>query len=273
MVVTRAKSKMDSQSFPLFPKFPTEIRLKIWEAYAMLQPRIVEVCLLNDVENSDYKHRNTQNPFYSPTALPRSLFNINRESRSIAQSIYIFSFANGAHPAKIRWNPAIDTIFLPAWCFQYRVNDFMDASTEEEKSLIQKLAFETLVWYGDNYEGCINHYIQIDEFRNLREVMLVQRLPDHTGCGCCHEFDGPEEGVAGFKEIEEIEDDDEDEDEGDDAEVSEGAGAAVEVEKQQKRRTMSEDCVEEFLAIHKRDPKWRIPSVREVDLTRNGVII
>ena len=269
MVATRAQSKTDSQSFPLFHKLPTEIRLKIWEAHAMLQPRIVEVCLLHDVENSDYLHRNTQNSFYSPTALPRSLFNINRESRCIAQSIYIFSFANGAHPAQILWNPAIDTIFLPAWCFQYRVNDFMDASTEEEKSLIQKLAFETLVWYGDNCEGCINHYIQIDEFRNLREVMLVQRLPDYTGCGCCHEFDGPEEGVAGFKEI--VESEDEDEEDG--AEVSEGTAAAVEVEKQKRRRTMSEDCVEEFLAIHERDPKWRIPNVREVDLTRDGVII
>jgi hypothetical protein len=36
---------------------------------------------------------------------------------------------------------------------------------------------------------------------------------------------------------------------------------------------MIEDCIEEFLAIHERDPKWRIPSVKEVDLTRDGIII
>jgi hypothetical protein len=176
----------------------------------------------------------------------------------------------------------------------------MEAITEEEKGLLQKLAFETLIWMGCNNDGMINNYIQIDGFRNLREVVLVKRLPDYSGCGCCHEFDGPEGGVVGFKELED------DDDYGSQDEKMEGrdshklsteqaeeteagetwkneAGEAgenlpdgevdVEVQQERKRPTMSVECLRMFIAIHEKDPGWRIPSIREVDLTRDGEII
>lgn len=148
----------------------------------------------------------------------------------------------------------------------------MIAAGVEEKGMIERLAFETLVWYADCDDGRINNYIQIDEFRNLKEVVLVQRLPDHTGCGCCHEFNGPEEGVAGFRDValRESEGGDGELEEGEIEEAEETEG---EVQQTRKRPTMSEDCMEEFARIHERDPGWRIPSVKKMDLTRDGVII
>jgi 2EXR family len=277
MAAIPIESKMDNQTFRLFPNFPTEIRLKIWTTYTTFQPRIVEVCLIkDDVERPTYDHRNIINPFYSPTPLPKSLFNINRESRSVALQAYILSFPNGPHPPETRWNPAIDMVFLPAWCFHYHVRDFMAATRAEEKGLIQRLAFETLVRNGYNEEGMINFYIQIDEFRNLREVVLVQRLPDFTGCGCCHEFDGPEKGLVGFREVGEENKEDGELEEG---EIDENKVAEEEAEvdeeavEARKRMTMSDDAMEVFLAIREQDPGYSIPSVREVDLMRDGVLI
>lgn len=280
VAATPIEFKMDTQVFPLFPELPTEVRLKIWEAYANLQPRIVEVCLIDDDdENHSYDQRNTANPFYSPTPLPESLFNINRESRAIALQTYILSFPNAHHPAQIRWNPAIDMIFLPAWCFPDHVDDFVAATSEKEKGLIQRLAFETLVRNTHNGGGMINLYIQIDEFKNLREVVLVQRLPDHTGCGCSHEFDGPEEGLAGFREVWEDDDNKHEDVEVEKGDIDENKGGEEDGEpegnvvERRKRSTMSEDAMEVFLKIREKDPEYRIPSVREVDLMRDGVLI
>lgn len=191
----------------------------------------------------------------------------------------------------------------------------MDALDAEEKGSIQKLAFETLVWYG-SHDGVINNYMPIWEFRNLREVVLVQRLPDYTGCGCCHELDEPERGVVGFREIwergskaedggedgkitedradEKIEeigsDETEIEEAGDEASWAAAEGPNMEIgwdtagetreepvdqaeEERPRRPPMCESCLAEFERIHERGPSWRIPSVKEMDLTRDGVII
>lgn len=166
----------------------------------------------------------------------------------------------------------------------------MSATSEEEKGIIQNLAFETLIWMGVDEDGLINNYVQIDEFKNLREVVLVKRLPDYTGCGCCHEFEGPEEGLAGFREFGEEGDEEEKQWVVEEAEeIAKFMGTAVSVggngtegevdgeaqsaQQERKRLSMSEECMNVFITIHERDPGWRIPNVREVDLTRDGFLI
>ena len=141
--------------------------------------------------------------------------------------------------------------------------------------MIQRLAFETLARNGCVKEGMINFCNQIDEFRNLREVVLVQRLRDSIGCGYCHYFDGPEEGVAGFREIWEREEDESEGEESSDEDEEEGEGGEPEVGvvERRKRRTLSEEAMEIFAAIHEKDRGYRIPSVRKVDLMRDGIRI
>jgi hypothetical protein len=106
----------------------------------------------------------------------------------------------------------------------------------------------------------------------------VQRLPDYTGCGCCHEFEGPEEGVVGFRAIGERGGEGEDED-GEEGEVEDDVeGEEVDEEDEdlvgsRKRTTMSEDAMEVFLTIREKDPGYSIPTLKEMDLTRDGVLI
>jgi hypothetical protein len=110
------------------------------------------------------------------------------------------------------------------------------------KDSIQRIAIETLVWYGDWKYETINSKIRISKFKNLKELVLVERLPDFTGCGCCHEFDGPEEGLVGFRE-------------------------------QVLNEKWVNDCKREFTRIKESDPTWKEPEVRFVDLLRDGVLI
>jgi hypothetical protein len=67
MAASLPQSKMDSQAFSLFPRFPIEIRLKIWEIYTMLHPRIVEVCLMPKFDRYEQRH-----PISPSTHPPRS---------------------------------------------------------------------------------------------------------------------------------------------------------------------------------------------------------
>lgn len=69
----------------------------------------------------------------------------------------------------------------------------------------------------------------------------MHRLPDYIGCGCCHEFDGPEEGVVAFRE-------------------------PVLNERWSHYK-------EEFKKIKERNHTWKVPRVRSVDLLRSGEVI
>lgn len=84
----------------------------------------------------------------------------------------------------------------------------------------------------------------------MQELLLVTREPDELGCGCCHEFDGPEKGIPEFAEFE------------DGSEATKGYfGRGV------------KDCIGEFERIKERDPKWNAPELRFVQLKRDGVLV
>lgn len=97
--------------------------------------------------------------------------------------------------------------------------------------------------YSDWEDGSINNQIQINEFPNLEEFLLVTRKPDETGCGCCHEFNGPEEGKIEFVS------------EPGDSYYTNGLGYV---------KSMFEE-------IKAKDEKWNVPKVaRFVQLKRGG---
>jgi hypothetical protein len=220
----------ENQKFTLFPELPKELRLKIWE-FAQ-EPRIVEVCQTQDSA-----------AFYSPTA-PPTLLHISRESRHIALQNYALSFPNGDHLATIYYNPSIDILYFPAWCDDRgSIRHFERNTSPEARGKIKRLAIDNLVWYSNWADGTINNQVQIGEFRGLEEFLLVRREPDETGCGCCHEFDGPEKGVVSF-------------------------GG----EEKQSERNLNR-CKKVFEAVSQGDKEWKIPSMRFVHLLRDGNIV
>jgi hypothetical protein len=240
--------------FTLFPKLPKELRIKVWELAAR-EPRIVEVCQLQDAkyithstQEDNYETTNSA-PFYSPTAIP-VILHINKESRIIALENYLLSFPNGAEPAQIYYNPTVDILYFPAWCFQYDISHFESVTPSSVKDTIRRIAIDNLVWYSGWGDGTINNQIQIDQFKNLEEFLLVTREPDAMGCGCCHEFEGPEEGVPDFKEF----------------------GKTAEGEKRYFERGVR-DVLKEFERIKESDPEWKAPSVRFVQIMRDGVLV
>ena len=87
----------------------------------------------------------------------------------------------------------------------------------------------------------MNGQVRIGEWAGLEELVLVRRKPDRMGCGCGHEF-GEERGCVGFR----------------DYVPREGSG------------TLVEHVRDVFEWVRRRDERWRVPSVRFVDLMRNG---
>lgn len=96
-------------------------------------------------------------------------------------------------------------------------------------------------------EGTINSQITIAEYGNLEEYILVNRGPD-VGCGCCAEFNGPEEGVVDFRRYEE-----------------EGKWDT-------KCRFDTEGAFEEIRKVKaEMGEGWRVPTLGFAKLLRNGV--
>ncbi|KAF4636701.1 hypothetical protein G7Y89_g1396 [Cudoniella acicularis] len=261
--------------FERFPELPTEIRLKIWREAA--EPRIVEICQDLDSYAKEAKERGEEEPnvddapFYSSTKIP-SIFRVNQESRSVALQEYPLSFPNGEHPARIYFNPGVDTLYFPAWCFERSIDVFEERVPTEEKKNIRRLAVEFLIWYGsqerENYLN--NEQIDLFEFPNLEELLLVHRLPDHTGCGCCHMFEGPERGVVSFEEY------------GNKIENGQVVYKEVKEESQSKddespkrmrKDRMLEDVCASFQWCKEEDPDWSMPNAKRVELKRDGVRI
>ena len=176
--------------FKLFSNLPSELRRQIW-TYA-LPDRIVELC--QAVQDDSM-------PFYSPTSNP-SLLSVNHESRSIALKNYILSFPNDTHPAQIYFNPFVDTLFFPAWCWLAIDTGFGSTLPEEMKDKVRRVAIEELVWCDHWGGGVMDEVLEIFEFKNLEEVVLVVRDPGFP-CTCFPLFvDGPERGELEFVRVE-----------------------------------------------------------------------
>ncbi|CAD6504672.1 BgTH12-00178 [Blumeria graminis f. sp. triticale] len=85
--------------FSQFQQLPTELRCEI---YALaLQSRTLVI-----------HYDSSSNSFNSPTAHP-TLLSTCRESRIVAQKHYSLAFATSTSPARIYFNPYLDTLYLP----------------------------------------------------------------------------------------------------------------------------------------------------------------
>lgn len=126
--------------FTQFPSLPKELRLKVWKFG--LTPRIVEICQKNDPgydEDLDTSNTGPPSDLYSPTALPVFL-KVNQESRDIVLRSSLPSFPTSSNAQRIYYNPDVDTLYFPAWCFRHNIRIFEDVVSDEVKARIRKVA-------------------------------------------------------------------------------------------------------------------------------------
>lgn len=119
---------------------------------------------------------------------------------------YILSIPNDLCLTKIYFNSTRDMLFLPAWNW-ISVDQCFGSTLPKEMSLaIRHIAIEEMVWLS-HWSGLIeDDVLEIHEFRNLEEVVVVVRDPGFP-CVCFWPvFEGPEKGGLEFVEAEGVED-------------------------------------------------------------------
>jgi len=110
-----------TQTFTLFPKLPSELRLRIWEL--ALQPRVIKVVgsLVTVVGGrcDDNHHLIHIKTAYTPIdAAPPALLHTNHESRFFAQRTYTLAFKNPFREA-IYFDFQRDALCIDRWMSLY----------------------------------------------------------------------------------------------------------------------------------------------------------
>jgi 2EXR family len=156
--------------FALFRDLPTEIRLSIWRialANELERPRFVEV--------RTQKHDNCGMhqgwcPRVSPSSNPALMY-VCREAREEALKSNKLYFGSDLYPARIFFNPAIDTLYLPEDIWNSDTNGIitqlrMDHGTDT----IRYLAGDLEAWmdhFSSLFESDLSH------FNNLEDIIMV----------------------------------------------------------------------------------------------------
>jgi hypothetical protein len=167
--------------FRLFPKFPPELRLKIWGmAFISRVPRVVEI-RMREEKDSDSANETSVSPYlWSPTPSP-ALVNSCQEAREVARNVarktgqLLFD--------RIFFDPAIDTLYgsmIDVSCaFDYR--DFV-------RELKKHIRLKDVRFLARDLESCGScqsspgvHYDSL-HFRDLDEYILVRRKNDERVC-------------------------------------------------------------------------------------------
>lgn len=225
------KMQQPLQEFTIFPNLITELRLNIWTIALFNHPRIIEI-LAGD-----------NNEYYTPTSSP-PLLSTCQESRAIALQHYHLSFPSESHPAKIYFNPSLDTIFYPSWL--WRDEDIWPSLTEETKNSILHLATEPLEWVssGSIDAGDINGF-PISEYMNLKSYYhIIRDCP--ASCWCSMGDLKPEKGVITFANVEVL---------GEDAEEPD---------------SIQNEVIRQFRNIKERYPRWSVPLYLQGKMKRDG---
>jgi hypothetical protein len=148
-------SDQPSPTFTLFPKLPTELRLKIWKHAR--QPRIIRF---------KYKSNNSSWSHLRAIAKPPVLFQVNREAREAALKIYELTFKSILNKQPIYIDYKVDALYMENWnIFEsfYERAHFGSSDYEQEiRDLESKLRCLVL--------GDINCHDELDP-----EMMLANR--------------------------------------------------------------------------------------------------
>jgi len=191
--------------FNLFSKFPTEIRLLIWE-FSLLGPRFLNVCDENDHANNS--RRTDTLRFLEDDNHPNpAALSTCRESRDIALQRYRLCFGTSYLYADLSGG---DILYFGRHCHQYRGffhqqqpnslslrRSHLGSATQETLSpwvvsdlkLITHLALSQNLWwryrgsYFDDWslDGALRLRRHLKDFSNLKEVSIIY-IGSEEGC-------------------------------------------------------------------------------------------
>ncbi|KAH7417401.1 hypothetical protein BKA64DRAFT_299931 [Cadophora sp. MPI-SDFR-AT-0126] len=147
-------------SFRVFPNLPYELRCMVWEATCW--PRIVEI---EYDEDEGFTPRNCD-----PIALK-----VCKESRKLVEQFYPLCFGSIFHPAKTRFNFAIDTLYIGNEIEEH-VPHFFSTFGPLEVSSLQVLALEdcyneTTLPFDTTHTTKLQK--MVPKFTALRELLIV----------------------------------------------------------------------------------------------------
>jgi hypothetical protein len=154
-----------SPTFTLFPKLPTELRLKIWK-YALPGPRAIRV----------QRNWPTMSGPIRAVAKPPAVLQTNSESRQLAMRFYELSFNSAIKGRPINIDYQVDALYMESWgvfnAFYRVARQFpnCDAAGEirDMESRLRCLVLGDIKWYDQldpdrmltlrNIEGLILHF-------------------------------------------------------------------------------------------------------------------
>jgi hypothetical protein len=166
-----SSTKMTEEpKFTLFRNLPTEIRFLIWRivlANELKRPRFVEV--------RTQKHDNCGThhgwcPRVSPSSKPALVY-VCREAREEALKSSKFYFGSELYPARIFFNPAIDTLYLPRDIWNPDTNGIITQLRRDHGTdNIRYLAGDLEVWM-DHFNSLF--LSDLSHFNNLKDIVMV----------------------------------------------------------------------------------------------------
>lgn len=153
------------REFTLFARLPTEVQAMVW--YFTLKPRVVELLY--------HKLRG----FYTTVPLPVALY-INTTSRSTMLSHYQLAFGNIMHPAQVRFNFRLDTLYLPEEIQDHIFHLFASMKEDECKKLrymaISEFLHEDIQGYSmiDSISSALNRILP--HMPEVKQIEIVHPL-------------------------------------------------------------------------------------------------
>jgi hypothetical protein len=170
-------------AFTVFPNLPLELRILIWQK--TLEPRVVEVTYDEETGFTTYSR------------LPMAL-QICKESRETVEPLYPCCFGSIFHPSRIRFNFALDTLYIDG-IMEAELPHFLATFGEREINGIQTLALDEEAYaipneLGEDYD--ITHGLRraVGSLKGLKELLFVydienmEQITIDIGCGEQHDL-------------------------------------------------------------------------------------
>jgi len=164
-------------SFTLFPNLPFELRCLIWETTC--QSRLVEV----DYDSCDG---------FSSNIAPPIALEVCRESRNAVINNYPLCFGSIFHPANIRFNFAIDTLYIDN-SVEDDISHLFSTFREREISSLRYLAIDACFGNPEEEHEFRGVKRAVKALEGLRELLIVFHVDALSrrimGCGGEHDLE------------------------------------------------------------------------------------
>ncbi|KUJ17063.1 uncharacterized protein LY89DRAFT_782270 [Mollisia scopiformis] len=175
---------------PTFSNLPREMKELIWEL--TIEPRVISI----------YAFDESRGKFGGNAPIPSTL-SVSREWRRYFMTLHPLCFGSNNHAPKIRFNGAVDSIFInEERCLFNASYFFYFCMSKKEAATVRYLVFDEHFKTGNGWETCIQEEV-IANLTALEHLTVIgdtwcKKLTDeksdewevHDGCRKCEITDG-----------------------------------------------------------------------------------